>query len=65
MSGLVERTQISKLLLIQDLNLTSKFRGKKLEDMNIKDTSTIKLLNQKYCHKFNLTDNNIVSCFST
>ncbi|XP_062566938.1 uncharacterized protein LOC134229248 isoform X2 [Saccostrea cucullata] len=37
MSGLVERTQISKLLLIQDMNLTSKFRGKKLEDMDIKD----------------------------
>ncbi|XP_071169348.1 uncharacterized protein [Mytilus edulis] len=37
MSGLLERTQISKLLLIQDLNLTSKFKGKKLEDMDIKD----------------------------
>ena len=60
MSGLVERTQISKLLLIQDLNLTSKFRGKKLEDMDIKGTSTIKLLNRKYCQKFYLIDNNIV-----
>lgn len=57
MSGLVERTQISKLLLIQDMNLTSKFRGKKLEDMDIKGTS-IKLLIDSM--QFNVTDNNIV-----
>ncbi|XP_033751889.1 uncharacterized protein LOC117335804 [Pecten maximus] len=37
MSGLVERTQISKLLLVQDLNLTSKFQGKKLDDLDIRD----------------------------
>lgn len=36
MSGPIERTQISKVLLIQDMNLTSKFKGKKLEDMDIK-----------------------------
>ncbi|XP_069120721.1 uncharacterized protein [Argopecten irradians] len=37
MSGLVERTQISKMFLIQDLNLTSKFKGKKLDEVDIKD----------------------------
>lgn len=36
MSALVERTQISKLFLIQDLNLTTKFKGKKLEELDIK-----------------------------
>jgi hypothetical protein len=36
MSSLLERTQVSKMLLIQDLNLMSKFKGKKLEEMDIK-----------------------------
>ena len=34
MSGLVERACISKLLMIQDMNLASKFQGKKLEEIN-------------------------------
>ncbi|OWF47136.1 hypothetical protein KP79_PYT07144 [Mizuhopecten yessoensis] len=37
LSGLVEKTQVSKILLIQDLNLTSKFRGQKLDDFDIRD----------------------------
>ncbi|XP_060085228.1 uncharacterized protein LOC132564597 [Ylistrum balloti] len=37
MSGLVERTEISKLFLIQDLNLTSRFKGKRLDEVDIKD----------------------------
>ncbi|KAK3082485.1 hypothetical protein FSP39_007930 [Pinctada imbricata] len=37
MSGLLERTQVSKMFLIQDLNLTSKFKGRKLDELDIKD----------------------------
>lgn len=35
MSGFVERVQLSKLFMIQDMNLTSKFKGKKLEEIDI------------------------------
>ena len=38
MSGLLERTQVSKLLLVQDLNLTMRFKGQKLDDMNLEGT---------------------------
>ena len=38
MSGLLERTQVSKLLLVQDLNLVSRFKGKKLQEMNLEGT---------------------------
>lgn len=34
-STALERVQISKLLLIQDMNLTGKVRGKELEDVEI------------------------------
>ncbi|OWF49393.1 hypothetical protein KP79_PYT01077 [Mizuhopecten yessoensis] len=37
MSGLLERTQISKILMVQDLNLMSKFKNKRLEELDIKD----------------------------
>ena len=35
MSGMVERVYISKLLMIQDLNLTGKFKGQNLEDIDV------------------------------
>ncbi|XP_052229409.1 uncharacterized protein LOC127843707 isoform X6 [Dreissena polymorpha] len=37
MSGMVERVYISKLLMIQDLNLTGKFKGKNLEDIDVSE----------------------------
>ncbi|ESO94384.1 hypothetical protein LOTGIDRAFT_175460 [Lottia gigantea] len=37
MSGFIERVKISKLLLVQDLNLTSKLAGKKLDDISLED----------------------------
>ena len=36
MSGLIERTQLTKLFLLQDLNLTSQFKGKSLEEIDLK-----------------------------
>ncbi len=35
MSGLIERTQIAKLMLMQDLNLTKHSIGKKLDEVDI------------------------------
>jgi len=35
MSGLVERVYVSKLLLIQDLNLTQKFKGQNITDIDV------------------------------
>ena len=35
MSDVLERVQIAKILLIQDLNLVSKFHGKKLDDIQL------------------------------
>jgi len=35
MSSAIERVQISKLLLIQDMGLTGKVRGKGLEDAGL------------------------------
>ncbi|XP_052811802.1 uncharacterized protein LOC128239273 isoform X3 [Mya arenaria] len=40
MSGMVERVYISKLLLIQDLNLTRKFQGQNLEEIDVADLLT-------------------------
>lgn len=37
MSGFIERVQISKLLLMQDMNLTKKFVGKSLESIQFED----------------------------
>ncbi|XP_052085092.1 uncharacterized protein LOC127722235 [Mytilus californianus] len=37
MSGFIERVEISKILLIQDMNLTEKFKGKTLKDVSMKD----------------------------
>ncbi|XP_070183875.1 uncharacterized protein [Littorina saxatilis] len=37
MSGLVEKVHLTKLLLIQDSNLTSKFKGKNLEEIPMED----------------------------
>lgn len=37
MSGLIERTEVRKLLLIQNLNITAKFKGRKLQDIDLKD----------------------------
>jgi hypothetical protein len=34
MSGFIERVNISKMLLIQDMNLTGKFVGKTLQEIN-------------------------------
>lgn len=36
-SSIIERTQIGKILLMQDLNIQHKFRGKKLEDIQFTD----------------------------
>lgn len=35
MSGLIERTQVTKLLMLQDLNLTQRFKGKTLEQIDL------------------------------
>ena len=35
MSGLIERVEIAKLMLVQDLNLMGKFRGKKLDEIDV------------------------------
>ena len=35
MSGLVERVQISKLLIMQDMNQSERFNGKSLEEIDI------------------------------
>jgi len=32
MSGFIERSQVAKLMLVHDLNLTGEFKGKKLDD---------------------------------
>ncbi|XP_033758095.1 uncharacterized protein LOC117340444 [Pecten maximus] len=37
MSGMLERTYVSKLLLVQDLNLTKNFKGQNLENIDLKD----------------------------
>ncbi|VDI46116.1 Hypothetical predicted protein [Mytilus galloprovincialis] len=37
MSGFIERVHVSKLMLVQDMNLTKKYAGKKLEDIDITD----------------------------
>ncbi|XP_052097913.1 uncharacterized protein LOC127732765 [Mytilus californianus] len=37
MSGFIERVEISKILLIQDMNLTEKFKGKTLKAVSMKD----------------------------
>ncbi|ESO97052.1 hypothetical protein LOTGIDRAFT_174659 [Lottia gigantea] len=37
MSGFIERVKVSKLLLVQDMNLTSKFAGKKLDEITFED----------------------------
>ncbi|WAR09247.1 hypothetical protein MAR_019205 [Mya arenaria] len=39
-TGMVERVYISKLLLIQDLNLTRKFQGQNLEEIDVADLLT-------------------------
>lgn len=35
MSDLIERVHITKLLLVQDFNLTNKFKGQRLEDIDV------------------------------
>ena len=35
MSGVIERTKIAKLLLVQDLNMVESFRGKNLDEIQI------------------------------
>lgn len=35
MSDFIERVHIAKLLLVQDMNLTKQFKGKKLEDIDV------------------------------
>lgn len=35
MSGLLERTQVCKMFLVQDLNLTGKYKGQNLSEMDI------------------------------
>ena len=35
MSGLVERVEMTKLFLVQDNNLSHKFKGKKLEEIDL------------------------------
>ena len=35
MSGAIERIQVAKLLLLQDMNLTQKFKGQKLAEIDI------------------------------
>ncbi|VDI57024.1 Hypothetical predicted protein [Mytilus galloprovincialis] len=36
-SGYIERFNIGKLMLMQDFNVVSKFKGKRIEDINIED----------------------------
>lgn len=33
LSGFIERSQVAKLMLIEDLDLTSKFKGKCIDDV--------------------------------
>lgn len=35
MSDMIERVHVTKLLLLQDMNLTHKFKGQKLEDIDL------------------------------
>lgn len=35
MSGLVERVQMTKLFLVQDNNLSQRFKGKKLDEIDL------------------------------
>lgn len=35
MSDFIERVHVTKLMLVQDMNLTKKYAGKKLEDIDI------------------------------
>lgn len=37
MSDFIERVHVTKLMLVQDMNLTKKYAGKKLEDIDITD----------------------------
>ncbi len=34
LSGFIERSQVARLFLIQDLDLTGKFKGKNLDDVD-------------------------------
>ena len=40
MSGLLERTQVAKIFLIQDMNLSQKFQGKSIADITLEGTYT-------------------------
>ena len=42
MSGFIERVQIGKLLLMQDLNIQNKFTGKKLDEIDFTDIISVK-----------------------
>ena len=35
MSGLIERVYVTKLMMVQDLNLTGKFKGQSLEEIDL------------------------------
>ncbi|XP_060600852.1 uncharacterized protein LOC132754246 isoform X5 [Ruditapes philippinarum] len=37
MSGLIERVYVTKLMMVQDLNLTGQFKGQSLEDIDLTD----------------------------
>ena len=39
MSGFLERTEVAKVFLIQDLGLTKKFAGKKTKEISLKGIS--------------------------
>jgi len=43
MSDVIEKVYISKLMLIQDLNLTTKYRGQSLENVDIRGTYVISI----------------------
>ena len=39
MSGFIERVDIAKMLLVQDMNLINKYKDKKIEDIELNGMS--------------------------
>ena len=38
MSGLIERVYVTKLMMVQDLNLTGKYKGQSMEEIDLTGT---------------------------
>lgn len=41
MSGFIERVQLTKLFLLQDMNLTNKYKGQKLDDIDVRGIQNV------------------------